>query len=305
VISIVIPLYNETEIINELFNRTINSLSSFTDDFEVICVDDGSTDHSLEQLIRCHDKDKRFKVISLSRNFGQQPAIFAGLNSVSGEYIGIMDADLQDPPELFEELYLKIMEGYDVAYAVRKTRKENFIKRLAYWLYYRILASLSETNIPLDSGDFSLFTREVLEDIVNIREQNLFIRGIRSWVGYRQTAIEYERDKRMKGVPKYNLKKLMKLAADGLFSFSHVPIKLLGRLGMIIMVFCFCYSVYILYERLFFETAPAGFTTLIIAIFFLTGVQLVSLRILGEYIVRNYEESKGRPLYLIQKRFLD
>ena len=195
-ISIVIPIFNEEELIDELFDRTIRSLSSFADVFEVISVDDGSTDGTLDKLIRRHESDRRFKVISLSRNFGQQPAIFAGLAAATGQFIGVMDADLQDPPELFAELYRKIEEGYDVVYAVRNKRKEGFARRLAYWLYYRLLALLSETKIPLDAGDFSLVTREVLDDMLRLGEQGLFVRGIRSWVGYRQTAIEYERHER-------------------------------------------------------------------------------------------------------------
>lgn len=304
-ISIVIPVYNEESVIDELFQRIIPSLASCDSDFEVICVDDGSTDRTLEKLIRCHEQDKRFKVVCLSRNFGHQPAILAGLHHASGHYIGVMDGDLQDPPELFLSFYEKIKEGYDVVYAIRRKRKESVTKRIAYWLYYRLLAQLSETEIPLDSGDFSLFTREVLDDMLRMSEHAVFVRGMRSWVGYRQIAIEYERAARFTGETKYGMKELRDLAFNGVFGFSDIPIRLLGRLGAFIIFLCTCYVGYAVFEKVYLGTAPAGFTTLIFAIVFLTGVQLVSLRLLGEYIIRIYEESRNRPHYLVRKSFLD
>ena len=304
-ISIVIPVYNEEVVVEELFQRTIASLSSFANDFEVICVDDGSTDGTLEKLIRCHEGDKRFKVVCLSRNFGHQPAILAGLNYASGDHIGVMDGDLQDPPELFETFFEKIQEGYDVVYGVRKKRKESLALRIAYWLYYRLLALLSESRIPLDTGDFSLFTRGVRDDMLRMSEHGVFVRGIRSWVGHRQIAIEYERAARERGETKYGLRELKDLALNGMFGFSNVPIKLLGRLGAFIIFLCTVYAGYTIFEKLHLGTTPDGFTSLIIAIVFLTGVQLVSLRVLGEYIVRIYEASKNRPHYFVRKSFLD
>lgn len=305
-ISIVIPIFNEEENIFELFNRTVGALKAFTEDFEIICVDDGSRDLTYSKLLECNNKDKRFKVISLSRNFGHQRAIMAGLTVSRGEYIGIMDGDLQDPPELFYKFYRKIQEGFDVVYAVRKKRKENIFKRSAYWLFYRLFSSVSDTRIPLDSGDFSLIKRVVLTQILLMPEQSLFLRGLRSWVGFSQTAIEYDRDERNAGKTKFSLKRLFNLAYNGLFSFSYFPIKFMGRLGFLIIIFSIIYSAIIIYKRIFYpDFVPEGFTSLILAILFFSGVQLISLRILGEYIVRTYDESKRRPLFIIKNRHLD
>ncbi|GAB4295460.1 MAG: glycosyltransferase family 2 protein [Marinilabiliales bacterium] len=305
-ISIVIPVYNEEANLHELFRRTISALSSFTDDFEVICVDDGSTDNSYNILKELHNKDKRFKFISLSRNFGHQRAILAGLSHTKGDFIGVMDGDLQDPPELFEKLYEKIQEGYDVVYAIRKKRKEKWLKRFSYWLFYRFLNAVSETTIPLDSGDFSLISRKVLDIILKMPEQSLFIRGLRSWVGFNQCSIEYERDSRLAGKPKFNIKRMFHLAYSGLFSFSNFPIKFLGVLGLIVVLFSMIYGAIIIIKRICYpEIVPAGFTTLILSILFFSGVQLIALRILGEYILRIYEESRKRPLYVVREKFLD
>lgn len=305
-ISIVIPVFNEEEIIGKLFARAMQALESFTADFEIICVDDGSSDSTLEQLCSFHARDSRFKVISLSRNFGHQRAVLAGLSLTKGDFIGIMDGDLQDPPELFSTFHQKLMDGYDVVYAVRKARKENWLKRASYWSFYRIFTAFSDTKIPLDSGDFCMVRRVIVDHILTMPEQSLFIRGLRSWVGFRQIAVEYDRDERKTGSPKYDLKKLINLASNGIFSFSNFPIKFLGRMGLIIILFSLIYAGIVLYKKIFYpDFIPQGFTTLIMAILFFSGVQLISLRILGEYIVRTYDESKGRPLFIIKEKFLD
>ncbi|MFH2141954.1 MAG: glycosyltransferase family 2 protein [Bacteroidota bacterium] len=305
-ISIVIPIYNEEENIQELYRRTIEALKSFTSDFEIICVDDGSKDNTYKKLLACNSIDNRFKIISLSRNFGHQRAILAGLSVTLGECIGIMDGDLQDPPELFQNFYEKIMEGFDVVYAVRKTRKESWFKKTAYWSFYRLLSAVSETKIPMDSGDFCLMKRVVLDQMLGMPEQSLFLRGLRSWVGYKQIAIEYDRDERKAGKPKFNLKRMFNLAYSGLFSFSNFPIKFLGRLGLTIILFSIIYGGIVIFKRIFYpDFIPEGFTTLILSILFLSGVQLISLRILGEYIVRTYDESKRRPLFIIKDKHLD
>lgn len=305
-ISIVIPIFNEEENISELFSRTLGALNAFTGDFEIICVDDGSKDLTYSQLVEFNKKDKRFKVISLSRNFGHQRAILAGLSVSKGDYIGIMDGDLQDPPELFQKFYEKILEGYDVVYAVRKKRKENFLKKSAYWFFYRLFSNVSDTKIPLDSGDFSLIKRVVLDNILAMPEQSLFLRGLRSWVGFSQVAIEYDRDERNAGKTKFSIKRLFNLAYNGLFSFSYFPIKFMGRLGLLIIIFSLIYAAIIIYKRIFSpDYIPQGFTSLILAILFFSGVQLISLRILGEYIVRTYDEAKKRPLFIIKSKHLD
>jgi dolichol-phosphate mannosyltransferase len=305
-ISIVIPVFNEENNIQELFTRTVAALEAFTGDFEIICVDDGSKDNTFCLLLACNKADKRFKFISLSRNFGHQRAILAGLSHAKGDLIGIMDGDLQDPPELFEKFNDKIQQGYDVVYAVRTKRKENWFLKTAYWIFYRILSRVGETAIPIDSGDFSLFRREILDHILRMPEQSLYLRGLRSWVGFRQTAVEYERPERASGKPKFSFRELVRLASNGLFSFSNFPIKFLGRLGLVIIMISIIYGAIVLYKRIFYPAfIPEGFTTLILAILFFSGIQLISLRVLGEYIVRTYEESKKRPLFIVKEKHLE
>ncbi|MCD4745201.1 MAG: glycosyltransferase family 2 protein [Bacteroidales bacterium] len=303
-ISIVVPIYNEESLIEELFERTITAISKITDSFEIICVDDGSNDNTLNKLVSFHKQENRFKVLSLSRNFGHQRAILAGLSYAKGEYIGIMDGDLQDPPELFGKFYSKLENEFQVVYGIRKKRKESIIKKFAYWMFYRILKSWSEIDIHLDSGDFSMFTREVLNEMLSMPEQSVFLRGMRSWVGFRQTGVEYERNRREKGKTKYSIRKLLQLAANGIFSFSYVPIKFLGHLGITIILFSIIYAIYIIVKKLFYGNMPQGFTTLILVIIFFSGIQLVSIRILGEYIVRTYKETKKRQLFIIKDKFL-
>jgi len=299
-ISIVVPVYNEERLIDRLYERIISALLLFTENFEVIVVNDGSRDKTEENLLQCHKKDSRFKVLSLSRNFGHQAAVWAGLEYSTGDFIGIMDGDLQDPPEMFEKFFQKINEGFDVVYAVRKKRKENFIKKVGYKLFYKILSFSSKIHIPLDSGDFSLISRQVLDQIIQLRERNPFIRGIRSWVGFKQYGFAYDRDARDSGKVKYTLKKLIRLALDGFFGFSDYPIRFLGRLGLLIILGSLGYSTYILIKFFFMGSVPQGFTTIILAILFFGGIQLFSIRIIGEYVLRIFDESRKRPIYIVK-----
>jgi dolichol-phosphate mannosyltransferase len=301
-LSVVIPVFNEVEVIPVLYHRCIEAIQKWSDDFEIIIVNDGSTDGSQALLASYHSKDTRWKVISLSRNFGHQAAFLAGLNQASGEYIAMIDGDLQDPPELLEKFYLKLLEGYDVVYGVRMNRKESILKKILYASYYKILRNFSDVDIPLDSGDFSLMKREVLTEILKMPEQSLFIRGLRAWVGFKQFGYEYDRDSRVAGEVKYTFKKLFKLGYNGLFSFSQFPIKLLTSLGLIIIIFAIIYSIFVLIEKVLAPGIPQGFTSLAIAIFMLSGVQLLSLGIIGEYVVRIYDESRKRPLFIIDKK---
>jgi dolichol-phosphate mannosyltransferase len=303
-ISLVIPVFNEEAVVEELYQRSTAALASLQLPYEIICVDDGSSDNTYAKLLECRKQNEHFKVLSLSRNFGHQAAILAGLTEAKGDYVGIMDGDLQDPPELFPDFFKKIQEGYDVVYAVRKKRKESPFKRFAYWVYYRLLHSMSKTKLPLDSGDFSLMRRNVLDHLLSMPEHSLFLRGIRFWVGFKQTGIEYERDARVAGEPKYTLRSLLKLAYSGIFSFSDLPIKVLGRIGTLSIVTCSIYTLYLIARKIVYGDVPEGFTTLIIAIFFFGGVQLVGLRILGEYIHRIYEESRNRPLFIVKEKHL-
>lgn len=305
-ISIVIPLCNEEELIQELYQRTVSAMESVKEDFEIICVDDGSKDQTYSMLCDLHHKDKRIKVISLSRNFGHQRAILAGLSVAKGNYTGIMDGDLQDPPELFSRFYSKVCEGFDVVYGIRKNSREKFLKRFSSWLFYRVLLFISESKIPVDSGDFCLMHKDVVSQILTMPEQSMFLRGIRSWVGYKQVGINYNRDLRKSGKAKIGLITMLQFAKSGLFSFSSFPIRFLGWMGMIIITFSVVFAGIMIYKKIFEpEYMPQGYTSLIIAIVFLSGVQLISLRILGEYIVRTYDESKNRPLYIIRNKHLE
>ena len=304
-LSIVIPVLNEEGLIEELYNQTAAALNTITSDWEVICVIDGSNDSTLSRLVSIHEKDQRWKIISLSKNFGHQPAIWAGLNYAQGDYIGIMDGDLQDDPAHFSKFIKELSPSVDIVYAVRTKRKENFFKRTAYRSFYRLMKNVLGVKVPLDSGDFCLMKKKVVHEMLTMPEHSLFIRGIRSWVGFNQLGIPCERNERFNGKPKYSTRKLMKLAYDGMFSFSDVPIKFLGRLGLVIILASMAYAGYIITKRLMWGQVPEGFTTLIIVILFFGGVQLVTVRILGEYLLRIYNESRKRPLYIISNKYGD
>lgn len=304
-LSLVIPVFNEEEIIDSLYCRCTKALEKYTDSFEIICVDDGSRDSTLKKLLHYHCEDKRFKVLSLSRNFGHQSAILAGLTYAKGEYVAIIDGDLQDPPEVLDQFKAKLEEGYDVVYAIRKKRKEGFIKKSVYWLYYRILKKMSSIDIPLDSGDFCVMRRNIVDHIVSMPEQSQFIRGLRSWIGFRQTGLEYERDKRQAGEAKYTLRKLFKLAYNGIFSFSTFPVRFLSRLGFLVIVFSLVYIAITLYKKYILGDVPQGFTTLIIFISLFSGVQLIALGLIGEYIIRIYDEVRKRPQFIIREKYLE
>lgn len=302
-ISIVIPVLNEEELLDELFARTTVALSNITKDWEVIVVNDGSTDQTLQKLVSLHEREPRWKVISLSKNFGHQPAIWAGLKYSQGDHIGLMDGDLQDDPGQFANFLSQLSPVVDIVYAVRVKRKESFLKRVAYKGFYRLMKNVLGVKVPLDSGDFCLMKQHVVQEMLAMPEHSLFIRGIRSWVGFNQLGVPVERDERFSGHSKYSTRKLMKLAYDGMFSFSDFPIKFLGRLGLIIIMASILYAGYILTKRMVWGHVPEGFTTLIIVILFFGGVQLVTVRILGEYLLRIYNESRKRPLYIISNKY--
>lgn len=302
-LSIVIPVYDEELIVDELFIRTTTELNKITDSWEVICVNDGSKDGTLGKLLQCNQQEPRWKVIDLSKNFGHQKAIWAGLNFASGDYVGIMDGDLQDPPEAFENFLEELKKDVDVVYAVRKNRKENYLKRSAYWTFYRFIKNVLGIDIPIDSGDFCLMRKIVMQQILSMPEQSLFVRGIRNWVGFRQKGIEYERNGRFAGKPKYSIRSLMKLAFNGIFSFSDFPIKFLGRLGLYIIIASILYTVWIVTKKLLWGDVPQGFTTTILVILFFGGVQLITIRILGEYVHRIYDETRKRPLFIVRNKY--
>ena len=295
-ISIVIPVYNEKENIEELYARLTKAQSSFSYPFEIIFVNDGSSDDSFDIMRSLAASNKNVKAINLSRNFGHQIAIKAGLKYVSGDAAVVMDADLQDPPEVIKDLVGKWCEGYQVVYAIRKTRKEGMLLRLLYASFYRLLKIMSKINIPLDAGDFCLMDREVVDILSSMPERNPFVRGLRSWVGYNQIGLEYDRQARAKGEAKYTFIKLVKLALDGILSFSDIPLRLSAIFGFITSGVSILLIINLLIKRL-----PVPGTTLIaVLVLFLGGVQLISIGILGEYIGRIYEESKKRPLFIIK-----
>jgi polyisoprenyl-phosphate glycosyltransferase len=271
--------------------------------YELIFVNDGSTDQSKSILNKLAKKDGAVKVLNFSRNFGHQIAVTAGLDYSQGDMVAILDADLQDPPEVLPEFFAEIKKGYDVVYAVRRHRKEPVLKRLMYFLFYRLLKLVASISIPLDSGDFCVMNKRVVALLKSLPERNRFIRGLRSWVGFRQTGLEYERHGRLAGKSKYTLTKMFKLAFDGIFSFSYVPLQLLTWGGFIFLLTAFFGIILTLYAKLFTNIfIPRGFPTTIIVILFIGGLNMFSLGIIGEYIGRIYDEVKKRQLYIIESK---
>jgi glycosyltransferase involved in cell wall biosynthesis len=302
-VSIVVPLFNEEETLPKLINRLNEVIDKMPFSIEVVLVDDGSQDGTPKLMEKVSLEDEKFKSIFLSRNYGHQSAITAGLlNTDAEEAVMIIDADLQDPPELVEQFYDYYKQGYDVIYTIRKKRKEELIKRLAYWLYYRISRSISNYKIPLDSGDFSLISRRVVEILNKMPEENRYIRGMRSWVGFRQIGIEYERDARVAGDTKYSLRKLLDLAFMGILNFSTFPIRFISFLGICSISISLIYLSYTLVQRLFFDSVPKGFTALLFIIVLFSGVQLLSLGVIGEYIIRIFFQVKDRPLFIVKSK---
>lgn len=300
-ISIVIPVYNEEKVLEELYRRLVKVMDSLNYEFEVIMVDDGSKDNSLRILEDFCQRDKRFKLISFSRNFGHQTAVSAGIDFTSGDAVIVMDADLQDPPEVLPNFIAKWEEGYDVVYAIRTKRKEGFLKRMAYAAFYRILRYISDIEIPLDSGDFSIMDKKIVDLLKKMPERNRFVRGIRSWLGFRQIGLAYERDPRFAGETKYTFKKLLKLAFDGIVSFSKVPLQFASLMGFIVSAFAIIYGIGTFFQKILTDTTVPGYTTTIIMITFIGGIQLITIGIIGEYIARIYDEVKQRPHYIIKE----
>ena len=304
-ISVIIPMYYEEEVAEECYKRMTSVLQNIENyDYEIICINDGSKDKTLTILENLAIKDKRLKVLSFSRNFGHQCAVTAGLKFVIGDVIVIIDADLQDPPELIPEM-LKLWEaGNDVIYGKRKTRDgESAFKLFTAKMFYKTLNALSDVEIPKDTGDFRLVDRKVVDTINSLPEHNKFLRGLFSWVGYKQIPFQYERKERFAGKTKYPLKKMLKLASDGIISFSTKPLKIVGGLGIISIVISFILLIYALISYIFkLNNLSAGWTSLMLGITFFAGVQLLSLWIMSEYIARIYDESKNRPQYIIEKK---
>lgn len=302
-ISIVIPMYYEEEVAEECYQRISNTLKKLDNyDYELIFINDGSQDKTQEILENIAKKDKKAKIITFSRNFGHQCAVTAGIKYVTGDCVVIIDADLQDPPEVIPEMLKLWEQGNEVIYGKRKSRKgESKFKLLSAKMFYRTLDALSDVKIPMDTGDFRLVDRKVIDVINSMPEHNKFLRGLYSWVGFKQIPYEYERQERYAGKTKYPLKKMLKLASDGIISFSTKPLKLVGYLGIITIVISIALLIYTLISYIFsLNNLTAGWTSIMVAITLFSGVQLVSIWLISEYIARIYDETKNRPQYIIR-----
>jgi dolichol-phosphate mannosyltransferase len=303
-ISIIVPLYNEELVFEQLIKRLRSVVSSTDFSCEIILVNDGSSDNTATLIEAICEEDKRFTGIILSRNYGHQLAVSAGMAYVRGKKGAmIIDGDLQDPPELVTEFYKLLENGYDVIYAIRKNRKETFFKKLAYSAYYRLQKKISSFNIPIDSGDFSMLSRRVVDIMNDMPEQSRYLRGMRAWVGFKQIGFEYDRDERYAGETKYSWTKLFELAFNGIFNFSNFPVKIITRLGFFTVLFSLIYFGYNIYRRVYYNDVPQGFTATILAIILFSGVQLISLGLIGEYVLRIYNQVRNRPLFVVDKIF--
>lgn len=302
-VSVVMPVFNEMENLDSIIDRLVAVLEPLGT-FEVMVVDDGSRDGSLERAVKRHEADERIKVIALSRNFGHQSALLAGLHHARGNAVILMDADGQDPPELLPAMIDRWKEGSDVVYGVRRNRQEPSWKRTSYWLFYRLLYRIADLEIPPDAGDFCLMDRKVVDALRSLNESSAYLRGLRSWVGFSQTGIEYDRPAREAGEAKYTLRKLVRLALNGVLAFSAAPLRLASVLGGITSLLGFLYVGFAIAARLLAGEVPKGWTSLIAIILIVGGAQLFVIGVLGEYVARVYGETKRRPHYVVGSRHL-
>jgi polyisoprenyl-phosphate glycosyltransferase len=303
-LSIVIPIFNEEEIVLELLTRlrsTEQTLHEMSVDCEFVLVNDGSSDRTLEILEKEIEQDKSLRVVNLTRNFGHQAAIQAGLSVAEGDAIVIMDGDLQDPPELIPQLCEEWRKGNKVVIAKRRSRAEKGVRKLAFNSFYKVLGRMSDYPIELNAGHFSLMDKRVVQKLIALQERNRFLPGLRSWVGFEQGFVYYDREKRAGGEPKMTMTKLFRYGFDAIFSFSYKPLRAIWTLGMVVSLFCIGYAIFLIGLRVFGVNVVPGFTTPTVAILFLGGVQLISVGMLGEYMGRIYDEVKQRPLFLIDE----
>lgn len=301
-LSVVVPLLDEEDVFDELIGRLQGMMDRSGFCCEVVLVDDGSHDRTPSMIHTICRNDRRFRGVLLTRNFGHQHAISAGLEHVRGNTVAIVDGDLQDPPEVLLEFHEKLTEGYDVVYAIRNSRKESWLKRLCYWSFYRLLKTIATVDIPLDAGDFCVMRRRVVREITSMPERHRFLRGLRCWVGMRQIGVVCERQARLRGTSKYSLPKLMLLAIDGLLTFSELPLRIATACGCFFATAAFIWGLYIVAWRLTgFASDLPGFATLGCGMMFLGGIQMIFLGVLGEYIARIHNEVKRRPIYIVDK----
>ena len=300
-LSIVTPAYNEAENLGEFYSRVINATDNLNLEIEIIYINDGSQDSTIDIITKQRQIDNRITIIDLSRNFGKEIALTAGLDYSSGDAVIVIDADLQDPPELIPKLVEKWREGYDVVNAKRIKRKgESLLKKVMSYIYYRLLFYLSDINVPRDTGDFRLLNKNALDALLKLREKHRYMKGLFVWVGFKQKEIEYEREARFKGKTKWGFFSLFNLAFDGLTSFSIMPLRLASTIGFLSALIGFFYGAVIVFKTLLFHEPVAGFTSLVVLITFFGGIQLLSIGIIGEYIGRIFNETKNRPLYVVK-----
>ncbi|MFT6851285.1 MAG: glycosyltransferase involved in cell wall biosynthesis [Sphingobacteriales bacterium] len=300
-LSVIIPIYNESANIDLLYNRlgsVLNKMENST--YEMVFVNDGSADNSLELIQKFAKTDEKIKFINFSRNFGHQIAVTAGLDHCNGDAIVIIDADLQDPPELILDLMKKYQEGFQVVYAKRKSRKgESYFKKLTAKWFYRILSRITSVEIPVDTGDFRIIDRKIVDVLMKMPEKQKFLRGQISWVGYKQTFVEYERDERHAGETGYTYRKMIQFALDGITSFSNFPLKFATIAGFTVSGIAFLVMIYTLFSRFILEETQPGWTSLMLSVLFIGGIQLIGIGIIGEYISRISDNVRNRPLYIV------
>ena len=300
-LTIISPAYNEAENLDELYSRILNATENLNLEIEIIYVNDGSNDNTIEVINRQSENDGRITVIDLSRNFGKEIALTAGLDHASGDAVIVIDSDLQDPPEVIPQLVEKWRDGNDVVNAKRIKRKgEGLLKKITSYTYYRLLFHLSDIKIPMDTGDFRLLNRNALNAVLKLREKHRYMKGLFAWVGFKQQEIQYEREARYKGKTKWSFFGLFNLAFYGLTSFSILPLRLASTVGFLSALFGFFYGVTIVIKKIFFHEPVVGFTSLVVLVTFFGGIQLLSIGIIGEYIGRIFNETKNRPLYIVK-----
>ena len=301
-LSVVVPAYNEEEVIQESYARLTAAVAAIGLPYELIFVNDGSRDKTPQMLAAICEKDANVRFINFSRNFGHQPAITAGMDYAQGDAVVVIDCDLQDPPEVIAGMVKKWQEGYEVVYGKRLKREgETAFKKFTAKTYYRLLQSLTNVEIPVDTGDFRLIDRKVCDAMKSLGERNRYVRGLVSWVGFKQTAVEYVREKRFAGETKYPLKKMLKLAMDGIMSFSYKPLKLAMSIGLFLSAASFVYLIVIICQKLFTDTTVVGWASTTAILVFTQGIVLMMLGIIGEYLGRIFDEIKGRPNYIVSE----
>ena len=300
--SVIIPMYNEEEVIEHTYERLKEVMDQTSEPYELIFVNDGSRDRTVELIEMISQFDSHVRLIDFSRNFGHQIAISAGMDYAQGDAVIVIDADLQDPPEIILQMIEKWKEGYEVVYGKRLKRKgETLFKKLTAKLFYRLLRSMTNVDIPIDTGDFRLIDRKVCQVLRGLKEKNRFVRGLISWIGFRQTSVEYVREERFAGETKYPLKKMISFALDGITSFSYKPLKIASYVGFALSLGGFIYLFIVIFQRLFTETTAEGWTTIVALNLIFNGIILMLLGVIGEYIGRIYDESKDRPLYIVRE----